>query len=139
MKKKNNKDILEYNAPDLAQVWCDLYKEKHKEPYKLLQSDLGKMKRMSDIYGNYEMMLSIKKSIDDGDITVGYFESKIDRYLSNSDYVKYHYYIENCNSKEMKKLLTELYVLESRLLPSATSQARIDEIIGKFDDSISNK
>ena len=139
MKRKNSKDILDYNASDLTQTWCDEYRKKYKEPYKLLQSDIGKIHRLAEIYGNYEMMLCIKKSIEDGDRSIGYFESKITKYISDSDYAKYYYIIESRGTKVMKNLLVELSVLEARFLPSAVSQSRMEEIILEFDEFINVK
>ena len=135
-KLNKNKDVLDFSASDLAQEWCDVFREKNKENYKLISSDIGKMSYLSDLYGNYEVLLAIERSVNNGDSSISYFSDKIHKYLTNSDYVKYHCLIERCHSKPMKFLLLELYVLEARMIPTAESQSRIDEIIGIFDEFI---
>ena len=126
-------------APDLTQIWCDLFREAHQKNYPLKLSDSGIIRNLSDMYGNYELLLCMEKGIANGDSNITYLASNMERYFSGSEYVKYYYLIEKYGTKDMKELLMELSVLESRLLPTASSQNRIDEIIEEFDKILDNK
>ena len=63
-----------------------------------------------------------------------FFCDNIDKYIVETNYAKYLFLIKNFAPPELKALLVELGVLETKWTQNVRTQKRLVEIVAKFDD-----
>ena len=131
--KNSKKDIEKYTSRDIFKIWQDSYRLKRNEQYRVKMHEVALLDKLLQMYGIYEVLLCIDRSMDNMDYNIQYFYDNFDRYVTGSDYVKYHYLIKKHGTKALKHDLLRLEVLESRLLPSTIAMQKIDEIIQRFE------
>lgn len=131
------KSYDKYTSKDLFKYWSDTYKTKHRVNYSHREfggMELNRLKEILERHGVYATLLAIKKGIEDGQRSVRFFYENIDRYILETNYAKYLFVIRNFGPPELKALLVELGVLETKWTPSVRSKKRLEEIVQKFDD-----
>ena len=133
MANKSKKNIEKYTVKDIFKIWQDSYKLKHGEQYRVKMHEVALLDKLLQNYGVYEVLLGIDKSMDNRDYNIQYFYDNFDRYVTGSDYVKYHYLIRRYGTKALKHDLLQLEILESRLLPSTITMQKIEDIVQRFE------
>ena len=131
------KSYEKYTSKDIFTYWVDLYKIKHKQTYSHREfggTELGRLKEVLELYGIYTLLLAMKKGIDAGEHSIRFFCENITRYVVDTDYAKYVFIIKNFGTKELKELLLELTVLETKWTQNVRTKRRIAEIVQKFSD-----
>lgn len=131
------KTYEKYTSRDLFKYWADVYKTKHNVDYSHQEfggSELSRLKDALEKYGVYAILLAIKKGIDDGQRSVRFFCENIDRYVLETNYAKYLFLIRNFGPPELKTLLVEVGVLETKWIQNNRTKKRLAGIVQKFDD-----
>jgi hypothetical protein len=131
------KQYEKYTSKDLFTYWVDTYKAKHNVKYSHREfggTELSRFKDALEKYGIYALLLGIKKGIDSGERSVRFFCENIDKYIVETNYAKYIFLIKKFAPPELKDLLVELGVLETKWTQNVRTQKRLVEIVEKFDD-----
>lgn len=126
-----------YTSKDLFNYWSEVYKIKHGVSYSHREfggTELSRLKEALETHGVYAVLLAIKKGIKDGQRSIRFFCENINRYIVDTNYAKYLFLIKTCGSLELKALLVELGVLETKWSQNNRSKKRLAEIVQKFDD-----
>ena len=131
------KQYEKYTSKDLFAYWSETYKAKHKVKYSHREfggTEFSRLKDALEKYGIYALLLGIKKGIDSGERSIRFFCDNIDKYIVETNYAKYLFLIKNFAPPELKALLVELGVLETKWTQNVRTQKRVVEIVAKFDD-----
>ena len=131
------KKYEKYTSKDIFKYWGEEYKAKHNVAYTYREfggRELSRFKEALETHGVYTILLAIKQGIADGQRSVRFFCENIESYILDTAYAKYIFLIKSFGPPELKVLLVELGVLETKWTQNSRTMKRLKEIVQQFED-----
>ena len=139
----NTKNLSEYNAKDLYNIFGTLYEEKHRRKYEgagFIGNELHLLKVALEDYTPSHIacaMLNCFKS-SDKTVNVPYFISGLKYYLTSHN-PDIYWAVQRYGDENIKKLWKQFLFLDSVWLPSSSNRIKYKEIYKKLKEWTNEK